>query len=311
MAVKRPSSGDGGGTLTPGRRRQLEELVAAAELDSPDIGYLVRLLMLCTLPRTNPGKRLQWRRANGPHQLTMTATGDRGLPYGSLPRLMLAWVCTEALRTQSRELVLGRSLAEFMRQLGISGDSGGRYGVHSRVRDQMQRLFHASVRLTHHVGPRQRSVSSQVTSRTDLWWDVRDPEAPMLFESTVTLGAELYEEIIRHPVPLDMNVLKALTRSSLGLDLYMWLAYRTYTLKQPLRLSWRQLYRQFGADPEKARDRYVVRNFRADCLRELTKLKVAWPDLQYDTPPGHLVVWPSESLVSSRREFPHKHHHIP
>ena len=41
-------------------------------------------------------------------------------------------------------------------------------------------------------------------------------------------------------------------RSPLGLDLYLWLTYRTFALKRPLRLTWRQLYRQFGADPAKA-----------------------------------------------------------
>ena len=41
----------------------------------------------------------------------------------------------------------------------------------------------------------------------------------------------LREEIIHHPVPLDMNILKALKRSSLGLDLYLWLTYRTFSLK--------------------------------------------------------------------------------
>ena len=35
-----------------------------------------------------------------------------------------------------------------------------------------------------------------------------------------------------------MNILKALKRSSLGLDLYLWLVYRTFALKSPLRLSW-------------------------------------------------------------------------
>ena len=41
-------------------------------------------------------------------------------------------------------------------------------------------------------------------------------------------------------------------QSPLGLDLYLWLTYRTFALKRPLRLTWRQLYRQFGADPAKA-----------------------------------------------------------
>ena len=38
----------------------------------------------------------------------MVAGGGNKLPYGNLPRLILAWVSTEAVRTQSRELVLGR-----------------------------------------------------------------------------------------------------------------------------------------------------------------------------------------------------------
>ena len=57
------------------------------------------------------------------------------------------------------------------------------------------------------------------------------------------------------PVPLDMNILKALKRSSLGLDLYLWLTYRTFSLKHTLQLPWKRLYRQFGADPAKAGDR--------------------------------------------------------
>ena len=54
----------------------------------------------------------------------MSATGINKLPYGNLPRLLLAWVSTEAVRTQSRELVLGRSLSEFMRALGLEPVSG-------------------------------------------------------------------------------------------------------------------------------------------------------------------------------------------
>ena len=41
------------------------------------------------------------------------------LPFGNIPRLLLAWVCTEAVRTQRRELVLGSSLSKFMRKLGM------------------------------------------------------------------------------------------------------------------------------------------------------------------------------------------------
>ena len=78
---------------------------------------MARLMALCSLPRSNPGNRHQYKRQNGPFKLVMIAGADNKLPFGNLPRLILAWVCTEAVRTQSRVLVLGRSLSEFMRAL--------------------------------------------------------------------------------------------------------------------------------------------------------------------------------------------------
>ena len=39
----------------------------------------------------------------------MIAGADKKLPYGNLPRLLLAWISTEAVRTQSPVLVLGPS----------------------------------------------------------------------------------------------------------------------------------------------------------------------------------------------------------
>ena len=56
----------------------------------------------------------------------MTATGNHKLPFGNLPRLLLAWVSTEAVRTRSRVLVLGSSLSEFMRALGINSTSAAK-----------------------------------------------------------------------------------------------------------------------------------------------------------------------------------------
>ena len=125
---------------------QVNQLVGASEAD-PDLGFMARLMALCSLPRTNPGDRKEYKRVNGPYTLYMVAGGGNKLPFGNLPRLLLAWVSTEAVRTQSRELVLGRSLAEFMRTLGIYHNSGGRGGVQTRLRNQMDRLFSASVQL--------------------------------------------------------------------------------------------------------------------------------------------------------------------
>ena len=117
---------------------QVEQLVVASEATA-DTGFMARLMMLCSLPRTNLGNRHQYKRVNGPYTLIMTAVGQTGLPFGNLSRLLLAWVCTEAVRTQSRELFLGPSRSGFMRKLGIAPVGCAR----TRLRNQMRRLFAA------------------------------------------------------------------------------------------------------------------------------------------------------------------------
>ena len=275
---------------------QVNQLVSASEAD-PDRGFMARTMVLCSLPRSNPGNRTQYVRRNGPLTLVMNAGGiDYKLPYGNIPRLLLAWVCTEAVRTQSRVLLLGDSVSEFMRKLDIYSSSGEKY---TRLRNQMRRLFNVHVQLIYedeHGG--QASVNSLVADRTELWWNPKRPDERSLWESKIELGEKLFQEIIRHPVPLDMNTLKAMKRSSLGLDAYMWLTYRTFALKRPLRLSWKQLYRQFGSDPAKAINKFVVRDFRTDFLRELKKIKIAWPNLHYATGKGVLILYPSAPVIA-------------
>ena len=99
-----------------------------------------------------------------------------------------------------------------------------------------------------------------------------------------------------------MNVLKALKRSPLGLDLYLWLNYRTFSLKQPIRLTWKRLYRQFGGNPEKATDKHAVKNFRNNCLRELKKIRTASPHLNYSTARGMLIIAPIMPPIDQGKE---------
>ena len=275
---------------------QVDRLARAA-LASPDLGFMARLMALCSLPRANPGRRLQYKRINGPYTLIMTAVGKTGLPFGNLPRLLLAWVSTEAVRTQSRELFLGASLSEFMRKLDLAPVGGGRRGERTRVHNQMKRLFNAHIQLAYEDRQVSASVNSPLASRTEFWWNPKQLHERALWESRIELGEKFFQEIVSHPVPLDMNILKALRRSPLGLDVYLWLTCRTFSLRRPLRLSWPRLYRQFGVDPAMAGDKRTVDAFRTDCLRELTKIRVAWPDLNYSTGKGVLVLWPSKPAV--------------
>ena len=170
---------------------QVDELVGASEADA-DLGFMARLMALCSLPRTNPGRRLQYKRVNGPYTLGMSAGINNKLPFGNLPRLLLAWVCTEAVRTKNRELVLGASLSEFMRKLGMASIGGAR----TRLRNQMDRLFCCQVELIYEDEHRKQFIASRIADRGEFWWDPKRPDEPVLWESKIELGEKFFQEII-------------------------------------------------------------------------------------------------------------------
>ena len=63
-------------------------------------------------------------------------------------------------------------------------------------------------------------------------------------------------------------------------------------------LSWPMLYRQFGVEPNRASHNVTVQRFRKDCLRELKKVQDAWPDLNYGTAKGVLILSPSKPQIA-------------
>ena len=166
------------------RLDQVAQLVGVSEAD-PELGSIARLLALCSLPRTNPGNRTQYVRRNGPYTLVMSCASTVKLPYGPLPRLLLAWVTTEAVRTQNPVLVLEDSLSAFMRKLGLES-SGGAGRI--RLRNQMDRLFNAAVSLTYEDEHGKRFMSSTIAEGGEFWWNFKRPEERSLWESKTDLG---------------------------------------------------------------------------------------------------------------------------
>ena len=55
---------------------QVNQLVGASEAD-PYLGFMARLMALCSLPRTNPGDRIRYKRVNGPYTLYIGCQADR------------------------------------------------------------------------------------------------------------------------------------------------------------------------------------------------------------------------------------------
>ena len=281
------------------RGDQIKALVEARQSD-PERAYMLSLLALCSMARTDPGRRQRYIRRNGRWTLIISAGGEEPrLPYGIIPRVLLAWMCTQAVLTQSPHLVLGHSLPTFMEELGLHPTAGGKRGDRTRLQNQMERLFRASVELIYTHDGHSHEVADHVTTVRDLWWNPKRSDEPVLWASTVTLGAQFFTEIIARPVPIDMNILRAMKRSSFGLDLYLWLTYKLHRLTEPERLPLRRLYRQFAASPDRT-DRVAIKSFRKDLIRELIKVQTAWPGFRYRVTDGHLELWPTAPRIPPR-----------
>ncbi|ABS03813.1 replication protein RepA [Kineococcus radiotolerans] len=266
-----------------------------------------------------------------------------GYPYRTLPRSLLAWLTTEAVRTKSRTIPLGESLSDFCRQLELPIT-----GLQiRRLKDQARRLFNArlSVHYVEHLdistetdpSPRgqRRQVRQEagqnllIASRYELWTTTQrnaktaDPveaagpagkpatrqgakaaaprgakqtavAAEVALPSSVTLSAELYEEVTHRPVPVDIGALRLLRGSPLRLDVYTWLTYRMSYLRKPVVVTWEQLRFQFGTQVSTPRG---YRHFRADFSEALRWVLAIYREAKVDEVANGIRLRPSPPHV--------------
>jgi hypothetical protein len=274
--------------------------------DPAEAAYMARQLVQATLPHSNPGKVESWSRRNGNLTLRIRTGWDHlrdrslGYPYGTIPRLLLFWMTTEALRTESRRLYLGNSLAAFMRELGLDPSRGGPRSDGYRLRDQMMRLFRAIISFDQVEDGRHRWLDMQIAPEgcTCLWWDFHDPGQGDLFSSWINLNERFYQAITSMPVPVDMRALRALKRSSLALDLYAFVCYRAYIALKSDRaqfVTWEQLMGQLGTDYSDVRD------FRKKTKAALRKIKAVFPELVLGRKQGGIEILPGGLAVPPRK----------
>ena len=253
------------------------------------LGFMARALVQATMPHSR-SEVPYFERSNGALTLTIMAPPRIGLPYGSVPRLLMAWVTTEATRTKCRELLLGSSLSAFMRELGMV-PTGGKWGTITRLRNQAHRLFASTISIEYRNVPSLAAEQGfRIADRHILWWDPKNPEQPELLNSSVTLSEPFFREIVDRPVPIDTRVLKALSKSPMRLDLYCWMTYRMSYLRRKTLIPWEALQLQFGADYA------VTRQFKAKFISHLQHVLSVYP-VNVESSSQGLVLKPSATHV--------------
>jgi len=265
--------------------------------DAGAVGFMARVLVQATMPHGRTDA-LHYQRTNGDFRLTMTASPNRGLPFGPTPRLLLAWLNTEAVRTKSRELVLGNNLSDFMRQLDMV-PTGGRWGSITRLRDHSRRLFGCMVECDYIGEPgREQTQRFLLTDQEDLWWSP-SPDQKTLWQSTITLSERFFDEIVTRPVPVDLRALKALRHSAMALDTYTWLTYRMHTLKRPITIPWKVLQGQLGAGFSDTTQ--GTRDFKKAFRQHLTAVQVIYPAAKVEPAESGLSLRPSAAHVGRQK----------
>jgi len=281
--------------------------------DAKELAFDSRILVQAFLPHSDP-KEIGWSRTNGNFTLDVKsgigkdASGKfktYGVPYGTIPRLILAWLNSEAVHNaQDKEndnpkiIGLGRSLSSFLEKIGIPRTGGKRGGI-TAFKAQIEKLFRAEITVTHtgKEGFSERDI--KVTDGRFIFWDTREPEQQTLWESSIELSDRFYKLLINTPVPLDWRILKAIKQSPMALDLYMWLTHRMSYLGKPVSIRWETLQGQLGSEVED------IRKFRQQVRKHLKKITTIWQELDIDdSKSDEIYLYPTKSLTIPTKARP-------
>lgn len=289
-------------------QQKIKLLITAEDIrldpDKTESAFMARQLVQATLPHKNPGDDVPaWSRKNGNLILTVRPGWDEekqktiGYPYGTIPRLLLFWITTEAVRTKNPQIELGNNLAEFMEQLGLNPRRGGKRSDVRRMQEQMRRLFQSTISFSQSSSNSYAWLNMQVAPKGVFWWDDKNPSQPTLWKNWIKLGEDFFNAITSAPVPVDMRILKALKKSPLALDLYTWAtytAYQTQKTEQSRSVSWELLHEQFGAEYKD------LKEFSRKAWKALIKVQAFYPELAIERVSGGIKVLPSKPSMTIR-----------
>lgn len=263
-------------------KRKIKKLDAIASAREPQRlqhrAYTSRPFVLCGIPVRRPRHQLDYSRKNGMFHLRVIGHPDYGLPFGQ-DRLLLIWIASMATWQKNR-VIRFRSAATILETFGLPKD--GRY--YKRLIAGFERIFYS----TFYFASDEHDAEAVVITRTSfrfvkdlrLWFTKDDgagqePASPR-HENVIVLSEEFWREIQEHPIPVDLNIVKALADSPGNLDLYVWLVWRCWTAKAPASIPLcgsEGLISQLGNS-----DRLRARDFRRQIVQWLKTIHQLWPN---------------------------------
>ena len=254
--------------------------------DAEKMGFTYSGFALTSLPH-KPQAELVWKR--DAHNLTMLLESGRdrsgkplGLPYGSYARFILLFLQSEAIRTNSREVELGRSMRVWMGSMGLS-IGGTSYRM---VSEQAQRISGCTLTFfADRQGAQVKSKGGFVKTEIKMANVLGDQ--PSLWQDRVLLDEDFYRALREHPVPVNEAALRAIGPRSMVIDVFIWLSYRLHALKRDVEVGWPALHAQFGAGFTR------LRRFREHFIECLALAMAAYPEAKLELSERGVILKPS------------------
>ena len=212
-----------------------------------------------------------------------------GVPYGSKARLIMLYLMGRALETNCREVELGRSMRAWLERMGIP--QGGK--SISDVREQAERISRCRLSFQVQHGGRTGLVNQNIVDSA-LFLDADNPAQGSLFLEHAKLSESFFEQLRKHPVPLEEAAIRSINGHSMALDLYCWLAYRLHVLPGARTVSWKALKSQFGTGFSR------MDHFRPTFKDNLALAMAVYPDATVDVTEKGLTLQPSRPPVAPK-----------
>ena len=268
--------------LTKVQSRAIKTSVAI-EMDPPEqISYQHTVLCQTSLPYRNPGEKiLEWEREQGLVSLLVQAGKAKnpdtrkwvqlGLPFGPKPRLILAHLNAQAIKTGSPVIEMEDSLTAFVKRIQGRSPTGPEF---RKFKDHLGRLSAATIRMAVSTDEHALQVNSQIVDAFDLWFPKKEGQR-VLWPSTIHLNERYFSSLQNHAVPLDERALSALGHSSMALDIYCWLAQRLHRIPEnrPQFITWAAIKEQFGQGYKEMK--FFRRTFRIALKQVLIQYQAA------------------------------------
>ena len=247
-------------------------------------------LIQCSFPHADPGESRTFTRRNGWLELTLgTTRPETGLPYGVPARLLTIYAASEAVRTKSPEIFLGRSVHDFLRRLDVPITRGDRGSLRVYA-NQLLKLIHCTLTIDENIRDSTGRTGLHIrqalfAEEARLWWD----DARGVGQgSSLVLSSVLFHSILDRSAPLSTNAIKQLRKSPMDLDVYAWLAHRLFNLSKPSTITWQQLSDQFGHGYAE------LRKFRQFFIGSLKRVQAVYPEAKLRVGNVGVILLPSK-----------------